>query len=153
MPLRNIPVVSPAFSLDADDLNAEEIREAIGTALQRLDLQDGSQIVAVCYRWTGSATYRRLHTFCTAVLDGVATVLAKGHPLVLVTDSDVGGLVGLHYHEECELKSPIVSIDGILLKEFEFIDIGAFLEASGAVPVVIKSLVFPETAAVGEKVT
>jgi ethanolamine utilization protein EutA len=42
-----------------------------------------------------------------------------------------------------------VSIDGITLKEFDFIDIGAMLELSGAVPVVIKSLVFPSTAAVG----
>jgi ethanolamine utilization protein EutA len=42
-----------------------------------------------------------------------------------------------------------VSIDGIVLKEFDYIDIGAMLEASGAVPVVIKSLVFPTTAALG----
>jgi ethanolamine utilization protein EutA len=43
----------------------------------------------------------------------------------------------------------IVSIDGIALKEFDFIDIGALLETSGAVPVVIKSLVFPATTALG----
>jgi len=42
-----------------------------------------------------------------------------------------------------------VSIDGIALKEFDFIDIGALLETSGAVPVVIKSLVFPGSAALG----
>ena len=38
---------------------------------------------------------------------------------------------------------PVVSVDGIELKEFDYIDIGAMLECSGAVPVVIKSLVFP----------
>jgi ethanolamine utilization protein EutA len=37
----------------------------------------------------------------------------------------------------------VVSIDGIALKEFDFIDIGELIPASGAVPVVIKSLVFP----------
>jgi ethanolamine utilization protein EutA len=61
----------------------------------------------------------------------------------------VGGLIGIHAHEELRLEAPIVSIDGIQLKEFDFIDIGALLEASGAVPVVIKSLVFPTSAAVG----
>jgi ethanolamine utilization protein EutA len=35
------------------------------------------------------------------------------------------------------------------LKEFDFIDIGAMLELSGAVPVVIKSLVFPGSASLG----
>ncbi|HEY4317246.1 MAG TPA: ethanolamine ammonia-lyase reactivating factor EutA, partial [Herbaspirillum sp.] len=43
----------------------------------------------------------------------------------------------------------VVSIDGIVLKAFDFIDIGAMLETSGAVPVVIKSLVFPTSSAVG----
>jgi ethanolamine utilization protein EutA len=33
------------------------------------------------------------------------------------------------------------------LKEFDYIDIGTMLESSGAVPVVIKSLVFPAAAA------
>ena len=45
---------------------------------------------------------------------------------------------------------PVVSIDGINLKEFDFVDIGVMLPASGAVPVVIKSLVFPTTAALGK---
>jgi ethanolamine utilization protein EutA len=66
-----------------------------------------------------------------------------------VSDGDVGGLIGIHAHEETGLDSPIVSIDGILLKEFDFIDIGELLEASGAVPVVIKSLVFPVSTALG----
>jgi ethanolamine utilization protein EutA len=153
LPLRNIPAITPNLELDAEGLDFEETAEAIRQALARLDLQKGRQPVAICYRWSGSATYQRLDTFCRAVLQGVDTILTKGFPLVLVTDSDVGGLVGLHCHEECGLKNPVVSIDGISLKEFEFIDIGEFLESSGAVPVAIKSLVFPESPAVGEKVT
>jgi ethanolamine utilization protein EutA len=35
------------------------------------------------------------------------------------------------------------------LSEFDFIDIGAMLESSGAVPVVIKSLIFPGSAGLG----
>jgi len=44
--------------------------------------------------------------------------------------------------------SPIVSIDGLELQQFDYIDIGALLQNSGAVPVVIKSLLFsgPERA-------
>ena len=49
-----------------------------------------------------------------------------------------------------KLKNPIVSIDGLELKEFDYIDIGAILDTSGAVPVVIKSLIFPTTAGVGK---
>jgi ethanolamine utilization protein EutA len=41
---------------------------------------------------------------------------------------------------------PIISIDGVELREFDYIDIGELIPTSGAVPVVIKSLVFPPAA-------
>jgi ethanolamine utilization protein EutA len=47
------------------------------------------------------------------------------------------------------LTSPIVSIDGLELKDFDYIDIGAILDTSGAVSVVIKSLVFLTSASAG----
>ena len=75
--------------------------------------------------------------------------LDKGYPLVLVSDGDVGGLIGMHLIEEVGLKSPVVSIDGIDLREFDYIDIGEILPSSGSVPVVIKSLVFPASAQAG----
>ncbi|MGB7078502.1 MAG: ethanolamine ammonia-lyase reactivating factor EutA, partial [Xanthobacteraceae bacterium] len=75
--------------------------------------------------------------------------LAQGHPIVLAGDGDVGGLIGIHFCEEMKLGNPIVSIDGLELKEFDYIDIGAILDTSGAVPVVIKSLVFPTSAGIG----
>ena len=75
--------------------------------------------------------------------------LDKGYPLVLVSDGDVGGLIGMHLLEEVGLKSPVVSIDGIDLREFDYIDIGEILPSSGSVPVVIKSLVFPASAQAG----
>ena len=78
-------------------------------------------------------------------------VLAHGHPLVLAGDGDVGGLLGIHLREEMKLTNPVVSIDGLELKEFDYIDIGAMLESSGAVPVVIKSLIFPTSAALGQE--
>jgi ethanolamine utilization protein EutA len=61
----------------------------------------------------------------------------------LVNDGDIGGIVGLHFREELQLEMAIISIDGIGLSDFDYIDIGALIPSSGAVPVVIKSLIFP----------
>jgi ethanolamine utilization protein EutA len=63
--------------------------------------------------------------------------------LVLVNDGDIGGIVGLHFQEELKIENPIISIDGISLNDFDYIDIGALIPSSGSVPVVIKSLIFP----------
>jgi ethanolamine utilization protein EutA len=149
LPLRNVPVITPDLPLDDQVLDVERIATAVRAALRRLDLHEGEQAVALCYRWRESATFARLDSFCRGIAAGLSQVLDRGLPLILVGDGDVGGLIGIHCQEEARLPNPIVSIDGIVLKEFDFIDIGALLEVSGAVPVVIKSLVFPASAALG----
>lgn len=141
LPLRNLPVIKPDLSFDKV-IDPAAVTDAVQRALTRLDLQDGQSPVAICYRWRGSATYHRLDAFCRGITEGLADVLAQGHPLVLVAEGDIGGLVGLHCYETLGVQR-LVSIDGIGLEEFDFIDIGAILATSGAVPVVIKSLVFP----------
>ena len=149
LPLRNVPVIAPDLPL-GDDIDSAAVSSAIKSALKRLDLADGASPVAVFVPWRGSATFRRLDDFCKGAADGLQAVLAQGHPIVLAGDGDVGGLIGIHYCEEMKIKNPIVSIDGLELKDFDYIDIGAILDTSGAVPVVIKSLVFPTGAGVGK---
>jgi len=147
LPLRNVPVIAPAFALDADEIDEAAVASAIRAVLKRLDLDQADMPVAMFVPWRGSATFRRLEAFCEGVVDGLATILADGHPLVLAGDGDVGGLIGIHLREEMQIENAIISIDGLELKEFDYIDIGAMLPNSGAVPVVIKSLIFPASAA------
>jgi ethanolamine utilization protein EutA len=143
VPVRNIPVVAPEFALASDDIDEAGVAEAVRSALRRLDLLSARQPVAVSFSWRGSATFARLQAFCNGVSEGLKEILAKGHPLTLVNDGDIGGIVGLHFQEETRVQNPIISIDGIALNDFDYIDIGALIQSSGSVPVVIKSLIFP----------
>jgi ethanolamine utilization protein EutA len=151
LPLRNVPVIAPQLALDDETIEASAISEAIKAVLARLDLADGDGPVAVFVPWRGSATFQRLDAFCRGIASGLAARVAKRLPIVLAGDGDVGGLIGIHFREEMKLAIPIVSIDGLELKEFDYIDIGEMLESSGAVPVVIKSLIFPTSAALGQE--
>jgi ethanolamine utilization protein EutA len=153
LPLRNVPVIAPVFALEADEIDPAAVAAAVKSVLARQDLEGrkledealaaAATPVAVFVPWRGSATFRRLDAFCQGVVDGLAGILADGHPLVLAGDGDVGGLLGIHLREEMQLENAIVSIDGLELKEFDYIDVGTMLPNSGAVPVVIKSLIFP----------
>ncbi len=149
LPVRNLPVITPDLPLHAEVLEPAAVSAAVGLALRRLGLHDAQQPVVLCYRWQGSATFARLDAFCRGVSAALSPRLAQGGPLILVGDGDIGGLVGIHLHAELKLPHPVVSIDGIVLQEFDFIDIGELLDTSGAVPVVIKSLVFPHSTALG----
>ena len=138
-----MPVIAPDLALDQGEIDPVAVSATIKAVLKRLDLTECDHPVALFVPWRGSATYRRLDCFSRGVADGLSSVLARGHPLVLAGDGDVGGLLGIHCREELKLNNTIVSIDGLELKEFDYIDIGSMLESSGAVPVVIKSLIFP----------
>jgi ethanolamine utilization protein EutA len=146
VPVRNVPVVAPEFPLGTDEVTKEAVTDSTLKALRRLDLLNARQPVAIAFHWQGSATFLRLQSFSTGVAEGLKDILAKGHPLVLVNDGDIGGIVGLHFQEELRLQNPIISIDGIALNDFDYIDIGALIQSSGSVPVVIKSLIFPASA-------
>jgi ethanolamine utilization protein EutA len=146
VPVRNVPVVVPDFVFDGDAIDPAAVKGAIARALARLDLAAAKQPVALAFHWDGSATFARLQAFSTGVKDGLEKILAKGFPLTLVSDGDIGGILGLHFKEEMDFPHPVISIDGVALSEFDYIDIGALIPSSGAVPVVIKSLVFPPSA-------
>jgi ethanolamine utilization protein EutA len=142
LPLVGLAVIAPDLPLQPEVLDPLAIAAAIGAALRRRDLTGSDTPVALFYRWAGSATHARLDAFSRGVGLGLGLALAgrAGQLVVLIGDGDVGGLVGL----QCRaLADSVVSIDGITLRDFDFCDIGAPLDASGALPVVIKSLVFP----------
>ena len=150
LPLRNIPVIAPKLSLSEESIDSGAIAKEIKRALKRLDLSDSDNPVALCYKWGGSATFRRLDDFCKGVAKGFEALIAKGHPLMLIGEADCAGLIGIHCQEEIKVGVPVISVDGIALSELDFVDIGALLETSGAVPVVIKSLVFPVSSGLGK---
>lgn len=143
LPVRNVPAIAPDLDLSTDEIDEAAVAKAIEMALARMDLTHGEEAVAVTIPWEGSAMFQRLRGLSRGIIAGMEPVLKKGHPLILVVDGDIGGLIGMHCRQEEGLRNPLISIDGIELSEFDFIDIGEVLRATGAVPVVIKSLLFP----------
>ncbi len=137
LPLASVPAIYPM--IDYQNLNAEQVAQAVRTALARLSLTD--ETVAVAYAFEGDATHARLAAFCAGIAEALAGQKAAGRRLVLVGQGDFGGLIGAELRRTQPLV-PIVSIDGIQLAELDFIDIGELLQVSGGVPVVVKSLVF-----------
>jgi ethanolamine utilization protein EutA len=70
--------------------------------------------------------------------------VAQGKPLYLMLDGDVAQTLGAILREELSVKSDILAIDGVVLWDFDYIDLGRIRLPSMTVPVTIKSLVFSE---------
>jgi ethanolamine utilization protein EutA len=150
LPMRNIPVIAPPMDLP-ETIVVDDVAAAVAGHLDLYNLGTGDQPVALALHWTGSASFHRLDALARGLIAGLAPILAQGHPLAIVADGDIGGLLGLHVRENDLTANPIVSIDGIELSDFDFVDIGEVLSATGSVPVVVKSLVFPGEGAAGKQ--
>jgi ethanolamine utilization protein EutA len=142
LPIHNLQVLYPRLP-DGDGVQQEQLRDAIARTFQRFDLVEGEQPVALALNWAGVPSYALLRDLAGGIVHGLPGTIAAGHPLVLVFAHDFGKLVGDILREEFGVKNNVISIDSIVLQEFDYIDIGEMIYPAQVVPVVVKSLVFP----------
>ncbi len=138
LPVRNVPVLFPAFDFEAA-LSSAHIARAIAAALARAELRE-DQPVALGIRWRGEPHYQRLRELAAGIAMAAGS---SALPLILMVDRDVGRLLGHLLEHELGVARAVIAIDGIELREFDYVDIGEPIEPAQVVPVVIKSLLFP----------
>ncbi len=140
LPMRDLQVVTPV--LPATHLEPVEVEKAILSAFRLIDAKPGEMAVALALRWKAGPAYDHLRHLCEGIARAMSPALARGFPLVLVFDADVGRLVGHILTQELKVPGEVLSIDGIELQDFDYVDIGELIPDAQVVPVVIKSLVF-----------
>ena len=141
LPVHNVPVVHLRQRL-AERIEVDAIVAALGRSADLLDLEPGARL-ALAFAWDGEPEHLRLLAMAKAIMQFAAPSGQRSQTLFLMIDGDVGASLGRILHEELQLDGQLVSIDGIQLRELDFVDVGEWLDPPGVVPVVIKSLLFP----------
>lgn len=140
LPIHNVPVVHPVprsanGDLPGPDELANAIKEAV--SVHGLTMEDP---VALAFNWRGEPSYQRMSAFSRGVQQAVNVVSSS--PVLVLMDDDVGRSVGRLLISEFPVDRPLICLDGLDLSPLDYVDVGTILEPSGALPVVIKSLLF-----------
>jgi ethanolamine utilization protein EutA len=143
LPRRNLQVLLPPF-ICADAIDPEQLAQAIRSHMTAFDLAGTDREIALALRWTGLPSYQRLAAFAEGIKRGLADRIAKELPLYIMLDGDVAQTLGAILREELHVASELLVIDGVVLWDFDYIDLGRIRMPSYTVPVTIKSLVFNE---------
>lgn len=143
LPLRNVPVALARLN-GSPQLQADEVTEAIQEGLKRLDLEGAEGPVAVALPWRGEPIYGTVRALAEGVLSAHKERSGGDSPIVLALDGDVGVTVGNILVNELGVEGSVVSVDGLELSELDFVDVGEVIRPANVVPVVIKSLIFPD---------
>jgi len=141
LPLQNLPVLACDFAL-GDEVAADAISQAVRDALARADFEEGESPVALSFPWRGDPSHARLHAVASGICAALPRTLAEEMPLVLLIDGDVGKSLGRVIRHEVAPQADVIAIDGVQLKEFDYVDIGSVIAVTNVVPIIIKSLLF-----------
>ena len=143
LPKRNLQVLSPPFE-PGDDVDPAALAQAIRNHRKAFELEDAETEIALALRWTGAPAYERIHAFAKGIVEGLSDKIAAAKPIYVMLDGDVAQTLGAVIREDCGVESEILVIDGVMLMDFDYIDLGKVRIPSYTVPVTIKSLVFSE---------
>jgi len=143
LPRRNLQVLQPSF-VCAEVVDAAGLARAIRDHFTAFDLIEGEGEVALALRWLGPPSYERVAAFAEGIRRGLAATIERKQPLYVMLDGDIAQTVGAILREEFLVESEILAIDGVVLRDFDYIDLGRIRMPSYTVPVTIKSLLFSE---------
>jgi ethanolamine utilization protein EutA len=143
LPRRNLQVLQPPYACE-EVIEPAALARAIRAHFTAFDLIEGEGEVALALRWRGAPAYERIAAFAEGIRHGLATTIERKKPLYIMLDGDIAQTLGAILREELLVESEILAIDGVELRDFDYIDLGRIRMPSYTVPVTIKSLLFSE---------
>jgi ethanolamine utilization protein EutA len=143
LPRRNLQVLQPDYQCGAG-IDPAALAQAVRAHFRKFDLVEGESEVALAFRWTGPPSYVRIAAFAAGIVQAMENTLRQHKPLYLILDGDLAHTLGRLLREEMDVASEILVIDGIVLWDFDYIDLGRIRMPSQTVPVTVKSLVFSQ---------
>jgi ethanolamine utilization protein EutA len=136
LPRRNLQVLRPRYQL-GEAVDAAAVAAAIRRHLVALDAADTDADIALALAWHGSPGYPRLFAFACAIRDALAERTARGKPIYVLLDGDVALTLGRLLREELAVTTDVLVVDGLSVRDFDYIDIGRVRFPSNTVPVTI----------------
>jgi ethanolamine utilization protein EutA len=125
-----------------DVIATDAVTADVRAALARADFEEGESPVALSFPWHGDPSHARLHAVAAGICAALPRTLQEQMPLVLLIDGDVGKSLGRVIRHEITPAADVIAIDGVQLKEFDYVDIGSLIALTNVVPIIIKSLLF-----------
>ena len=150
LPRRNLQVIQPPYEC-TDDIDPAAVAAAIRAHRKVFEVEDAAHDIALSFHWKGAPAYERINAFAHGIVQGLDDMIALGKPLFVVLDGDIAQSLGHMLKDELDVPVDVLVIDGVVLWDFDYIDLGKVRLPSRTVPVTIKSLVFSDDPRSGQR--
>jgi ethanolamine utilization protein EutA len=125
-------------------IDPARVAAAIAAHFKAFDLIEGESEVALAFKWRGEPSFDRLSGLARAITLALPGTIGAQKPVYLILEGDIAQTLGAILKDEWALRSELLVLDGIALRDFDYVDLGRIRVPSNTVPVTIKSLVFSQ---------
>lgn len=150
LPRRNLQVIQPRYDCP-DEIIPTELAKTVKAHRKAFEVDGADSEIALSFHWKGMPAYERIYAFAQGISKGLDDMIAAGKPLFIVLDGDIAQSLGHILKDELEVPVGVLVIDGVVLWDFDYIDLGKIRLPSRTVPVTIKSLLFSDDPRTGQR--
>ncbi|NKB27321.1 MAG: recombinase [Rhodobacteraceae bacterium] len=143
LPRRSMQVLKPALDL-ADEPGAGRISAAIRDHFAAFDLTPATDEVALAFDFDLPPDYASIRALADGIAEAMAPRLQGDHPLFVMIDGDIAQTLGGILRDEIGVENELLILDGLSLRDFDYVDLGKIRLPSYTVPVTVKSLLFSD---------
>lgn len=149
LPLKNVPVIRPIFTIAGrvaegvsrpEGINPASVSNAISEAVTRWDVNLATDPFAIALELEKSLDYQSLTQLANGLND-FANTMPSDRPLIAIIERDYAQALGQTVKGLAPSRALLV-IDQVGLSEGDYIDIGAPLMDGRVVPLSVKTLIF-----------
>jgi ethanolamine utilization protein EutA len=143
LPRRSLQVLKPDIDL-ATEPGEDAIAAQILAHFSAFDLIPAINEVALAFEFDMLPDYGVIRSLANGIVQAMQGRIDAGHPIYAMIDGDIAQTLGGILRDEIGLANDLLILDGVSLRDFDYIDLGKIRLPSFTVPVTVKSLLFSE---------
>jgi ethanolamine utilization protein EutA len=141
LPRRSMQVLKPAIDL-GENTTAQHIETAIRDHYNAFDLDPARDEAALAFEFRIAPDYAVIRCLADGIVAALSDRIAARQGLYIMIDGDIAQTLGGILRDEIGITNDLLVLDGISLRDFDYIDMGKIRLPSFTVPITVKSLLF-----------
>jgi ethanolamine utilization protein EutA (predicted chaperonin) len=142
LPINGLPVVRVPT---AAGVESHVLAAGLRAELRRHADRGEQRLPALAVSWPYPPEHATLRRLAEGLVEAVEDLpLDEGADLVVAVAQDIAHTLGRILVDELAVRRNVICIDGVDVGELDYVDIGEPVQPVGVVPIVVRSLLFPD---------